>query len=222
MTPPGMVSDPLTDGWYGGTRSIIDPMLIVCPNCSTSYAIEAASLGSAGRTVRCARCKTTWFADATKSEPELIAAADSTTEAEATFSGVLRPDHPVNSHIVEDEPQPADAEPGASPVTQNHPAAAEMPATITDAPPIVPTIEPSMNAGDDPDADEAENFAARRRRLQARRKQARRSSRWTALILVLFAFNVALSSERAARSYDFSLRQRRCLPRSGCRSICAI
>ncbi|MGC2690748.1 MAG: MJ0042-type zinc finger domain-containing protein, partial [Pseudolabrys sp.] len=27
-------------------------MHIVCPNCSTSYAIEKASLGAAGRTVR--------------------------------------------------------------------------------------------------------------------------------------------------------------------------
>jgi hypothetical protein len=33
--------------------------------------------------------------------------------------------------------------------------------------------------------------------LQARRKQARRSSRWTALILVLFAFNVALIGARS-------------------------
>ena len=47
------------------------------------------------------------------------------------------------------------------------------------------------------ETDEIENFAARRRRLQARRKQARRSSRWTALILVLFAFNVALIGARS-------------------------
>ena len=32
--------------------------------------------------------------------------------------------------------------------------------------------------------------------MQARRKQARHSSRWTALILVLFAFNVALIGAR--------------------------
>ncbi|MGE5771080.1 MAG: MJ0042-type zinc finger domain-containing protein [Hyphomicrobiales bacterium] len=30
-------------------------MLIACPNCSTSYMIDPASLGDAGRTVRCAR-----------------------------------------------------------------------------------------------------------------------------------------------------------------------
>jgi hypothetical protein len=32
--------------------------------------------------------------------------------------------------------------------------------------------------------------------LQARRKQARRSARWTTLILVLLAFNVALIGAR--------------------------
>ena len=37
-------------------------MHIVCPHCTTSYAINLASLGESGRTVRCARCKETWVA----------------------------------------------------------------------------------------------------------------------------------------------------------------
>lgn len=37
-------------------------MYIVCPHCSTSYAIDPASLGMAGRTVRCSRCKEVWVA----------------------------------------------------------------------------------------------------------------------------------------------------------------
>jgi predicted Zn finger-like uncharacterized protein len=37
-------------------------MPIVCPHCATSYAINPASLGAAGRTVRCSRCKETWLA----------------------------------------------------------------------------------------------------------------------------------------------------------------
>jgi predicted Zn finger-like uncharacterized protein len=36
-------------------------MHIVCPHCTTSYAIKLASLGT-GRTVRCSRCKETWVA----------------------------------------------------------------------------------------------------------------------------------------------------------------
>jgi predicted Zn finger-like uncharacterized protein len=37
-------------------------MQIVCPNCGTSYDLEAAALGPAGRNVRCVRCKETWLA----------------------------------------------------------------------------------------------------------------------------------------------------------------
>jgi predicted Zn finger-like uncharacterized protein len=172
------------------------PMLIACPNCSTSYDIDPASLGSVGRTVRCARCKSTWFADGAKPEPELTA-VDAGTAAEGTFTGVLRPDHPVNSSGVEVEDRPAGDEAGDSFVTPEHSAAAETLATVVDAPPVVPSIEPSTNSPGEADADEIENFAARRKRLQARRKQAHRSSRWTALILVLFAFNVALVGARS-------------------------
>ena len=37
-------------------------MHIVCPHCTTSYAINPATLGTAGRNVRCSRCKETWLA----------------------------------------------------------------------------------------------------------------------------------------------------------------
>src|SRR5215472_11355782 len=37
-------------------------MHIVCPHCTTSYAINPATLGETGRTVRCARCKEVWLA----------------------------------------------------------------------------------------------------------------------------------------------------------------
>jgi predicted Zn finger-like uncharacterized protein len=37
-------------------------MHIICPHCTTSYAIDLATLGAAGRTVRCNRCKEVWLA----------------------------------------------------------------------------------------------------------------------------------------------------------------
>jgi predicted Zn finger-like uncharacterized protein len=37
-------------------------MFIVCPHCATSYAIDLATLGMAGRSVRCSRCKEVWLA----------------------------------------------------------------------------------------------------------------------------------------------------------------
>jgi predicted Zn finger-like uncharacterized protein len=41
---------------------MIGSMHIVCPHCTTSYAIDLATLGGAGRTVRCSRCKEVWLA----------------------------------------------------------------------------------------------------------------------------------------------------------------
>ncbi len=41
-----------------------------------------------------------------------------------------------------------------------------------------------------------ESFAERRRKLIAKRRTSRRSSRWTAVVLVLFAFNVAVVGAR--------------------------
>ena len=37
-------------------------MLIICPSCETSYEVSVASLGAEGRSVRCVRCRQTWFA----------------------------------------------------------------------------------------------------------------------------------------------------------------
>jgi predicted Zn finger-like uncharacterized protein len=37
-------------------------MQIVCPHCTTAYAVNSATIGAAGRTVRCSRCKEVWLA----------------------------------------------------------------------------------------------------------------------------------------------------------------
>jgi predicted Zn finger-like uncharacterized protein len=37
-------------------------MHIICPHCTTTYAIDLTTLGAAGRTVRCSRCKEVWLA----------------------------------------------------------------------------------------------------------------------------------------------------------------
>jgi predicted Zn finger-like uncharacterized protein len=54
-------------------------MFIVCPHCTTSYAIDLATLGADGRTVRCSRCKEVWLAhpeDAVNTPAPLAAMAD--------------------------------------------------------------------------------------------------------------------------------------------------
>ena len=205
---PVMVSDPLTDGWYVQAPKYPDQaMLIACPNCATSYNIEPASLGAAGRTVRCARCKTAWFANGLDATPEMTASTnDALADGEArTPFGVIRPDEPIPGTAADAMPTRHDGEVANALAAAQHNSPAPMeaplpePVTIADAPSVVPPIDPpaAPHANANSDSDEADNFVARRKRLQARRVKARRSSHWTALILVLFAFNVALIGARS-------------------------
>ncbi len=39
-------------------------MVLICPSCATGFQVAAEALGSDGRNVRCARCRTVWFAEA--------------------------------------------------------------------------------------------------------------------------------------------------------------
>src|SRR5215813_3864645 len=131
-------------------------MHIVCPNCSTSYAIEPASLGAAGRTVRCARCKTTWFADAPQAVPEL-ATADAVGEAEEAFKGVIRPDQPPGTAGETEAPPPEETD--HADATAGHGESvpvAEIPVAM-DAPPLVPSIESPATAEAASDQDEIES-----------------------------------------------------------------
>ena len=59
-------------------------MHIVCPHCTTSYAINSATLGATGRTVRCSRCKEVWLA---RPEDAIEPVALQPAMAEASQSG---------------------------------------------------------------------------------------------------------------------------------------
>jgi predicted Zn finger-like uncharacterized protein len=197
-------------------------MLIVCPSCATSYMIDQASVGPAGRTVRCARCKVTWVAGGPERAPEVTAFVDRViadaeaqstppagTEAAPPPAAAALPPQPAQaatdgvgaedseSITATDSKAPPVEPPPPEPAPAETPAAE--PAMIADAPSLVPPIEhePLPDAANaEPDSEDAESFDVRRQRLQGRRKQSLRSSRWTAIILVLVALNVALLSAR--------------------------
>jgi predicted Zn finger-like uncharacterized protein len=187
-------------------------MLIVCPNCATSYLIEPGSLGAAGRTVRCARCKTTWFAGNTaKKVDDVSAFVDGViAEAEAQADGnqispALSASPPVYAEA-ESAHDDFGAEPPSLALPPSLPAVAAFaplamegdPPSIADAPSLVPPEHPVLPAASSAelDAEDMESFVARRERLKAKRKTKKRSSRWTAIALVLFAINVALVGAR--------------------------
>jgi predicted Zn finger-like uncharacterized protein len=194
----------------------LDFMLIVCPSCATSYQIDPGSVGAMGRMVRCARCRATWFASPPAAGTPVDAFVDGViAEAEAEQAppaapAMREPALPAATNI----PPPDDfgdntrAAPETVPAVHApeaetaHFTAADEAAnadtvTITESPPLVPPIEhmPMPEPGAKAD-DDSESFVARRRRLQAKRQKSRRSSRWTAIVLVLFAFNVALVGAR--------------------------
>jgi predicted Zn finger-like uncharacterized protein len=78
----------------------IGSMHIVCPHCTTSYAINLATLGAAGRTVRCSRCKEVWLArpeDAVEMAAPAMAEAgrqDANADAAAEWEAMAREDGP--------------------------------------------------------------------------------------------------------------------------------
>jgi len=85
-------------------------MQIVCPHCTTSYAVDAATFGSAGRTVRCARCKETWLAF-----PEEIAAPYAVASGADDDGGW-------------DEPPPASSAEADVPVVESPSISSDLPA----------------------------------------------------------------------------------------------
>jgi predicted Zn finger-like uncharacterized protein len=192
-------------------------MLIVCPNCASSYMIDPAAVGAAGRAVRCARCTAAWHVGGPKDEPDVTALVGNViAEAKGEAPSPARPKAPPPAAVTQqatDDSRPDAAETKAATESQappveppsRVPALTEArtiepePAVITDAPSLVPAIEhdPLPEATDAAlDSEEGESFDARRLQMQMRRKKPRRSSRWTAVILVLVAFNVALVGAR--------------------------
>jgi predicted Zn finger-like uncharacterized protein len=199
-------------------------MLIVCPNCATSYRVEPSSLGAAGRSVRCVRCRTVWFAHA----PEELSTDARTYLGEAG--------EPATPGSVADLGEPGTLPPPASAVPEDSlPAAdtaeaeyipAEAPMAADAGSPeealsvaaegreheLPQPQEPVTDAAPSPLAerystplpadaivgDDIETFAARR----VQRRAARRRAHWplpglpTAL-LALVALNAALIGWRA-------------------------
>ncbi len=66
-------------------------MLIVCPNCATSYDVDVASLRPNGRRVRCVRCKEVWQPELSHAD-KLMAAAEALAPVRRTVEAMAEAD----------------------------------------------------------------------------------------------------------------------------------
>jgi len=85
-------------------------MLIHCPTCATSYDVKPSSLGAAGRSVRCVRCRTVWFATARPPEPvaatgQRTASASSNQNAAAASTHSADVDEQIRPNTGDSEAQ---------------------------------------------------------------------------------------------------------------------
>jgi predicted Zn finger-like uncharacterized protein len=167
-------------------------MLIVCPNCATSYDVDVASLRPNGRKVRCVRCRSVWEPEPTRAE-KLIAAAEElapvrraveAVAAAVEISGGPPAESRASAEAAPAAPEPpvdAPADGAASGVAEAAGFAAAAQSVEVDSPPIAPA---DLDVGEAPVAIEAapheapndlpredvESVAARRYPRRAKRK----------------------------------------------------
>ncbi|TCM17804.1 putative Zn finger-like uncharacterized protein [Novosphingobium sp. PhB165] len=104
-------------------------MIIACPACSTRYAVPDSAIGVDGRTVRCAKCRHSWFQEGSTDIAAPVAAAAAAPMAEPA----AEPQQPE-----------AVAEPVAAPAPAPRAASEPAPAPGFTTPPIVPPRAPAV------------------------------------------------------------------------------
>jgi predicted Zn finger-like uncharacterized protein len=176
-------------------------MLIVCPNCATSYQVEPSSLGATGRSVRCVRCRKVWFTPNTAS---MAAIAHSHQQDMAAFSSTAHAgldEAPADSSATQPPADELDRDdrgpaPLAEPVEFLHPPE---PPAVDDAPPLAPgEPESAPQAAAEAIPEDIESVAARRiRRPPPRAKSRWPMPGWGTAILLLIAINIGMIAWRA-------------------------
>ena len=205
-------------------------MLIVCPNCATSYRVIPEYLGDSGRSVRCVTCHHVWFEEPHNPGLEPEGALDDAWPPLQPYSQSLGPLNEavdIDSRYYSQSGHEATGyEPGqAGDPDQSGATPWLAESEIAEFAPA-PSISPGGTEHGNPLLDiepELKRLAARRRFRRAkpvRRPAVRARSAMPAVICVLI-LTLAASLPPASRSCVICRRRRRSTACSGCRSICA-
>jgi len=157
-------------------------MLIVCPTCTTAYQIKLAALGEAGRTVRCASCKNTWFAtpDSAIMEAETALVPTAAAAASRAPAPAAPPLPPATDDFADDDAAANFA------VETFSPTDGKSSAPVIDAPPLAPQDVGETARFEPGEPENIETIAARRARQKySERKQKRGALRQIANMPVL-------------------------------------
>ncbi len=175
-------------------------MHILCPNCAASYQVSASAIGTAGRSVRCVRCRSVWHQQPPAEVAPLVIAPPPIVPREpagdatvAAFQSELGQEAPPRAaaDMPAEAPAPAasengdpagpsldqliglpsDAPPATDTAAEPEPPAGAALSEIAIASERAPPIAPQAPASDDePQPSNIESIAARR----GRRSHARR------------------------------------------------
>ena len=152
-------------------------MIIACPACATRYVVPDSAIGVDGRTVRCAKCRHSWFQDG----PELAVPLAPTPFAPAgaapaappqTAAPVAEPAEPV-APFAEPESEPSYSEvdseaddvapsapdTGVADWDQQQPARWSEPAAVVSAPAAEPEPEAAVDPAPEPAPEPVVSFA---------------------------------------------------------------
>lgn len=123
-------------------------MIIACPACATRYVVPDSAIGVEGRTVRCAKCKHSWF----QQGPEIDAPAGVLAEAPMApaepVAAPAAPPNPRSTPVPPAAPQAAVTEPAYAGGRHDRDEVAVAPQSAQDVPPPPPVYEREPEAQD--------------------------------------------------------------------------
>ncbi len=125
-------------------------MIIACPACGTRYVVPDAAIGDSGRTVRCAKCKHSWF-----QEPGELVLPDRNAQAQPKAKPQSKPSAEVPPPArPEPTEQPSEPQPEKSTATETEPQADEAPSVSHWTTDDYPKVTPTSAASDVPETSE--------------------------------------------------------------------